>query len=259
MGMPLKGLDQKARHSKSGDSGEAAHGDAAESYKRAAAEAAVALIRSGMLLGIGTGSTARYVVEALGRRLAEGELRDVAGIATSRATAEQAAAHGVPLRQLESGATPALTIDGADEIGPGLALIKGGGGALVRERMVADASREMVVVADHTKRVRVLGGGFALPVAVLPFGWSTHVDAADGLGADARLRMAADGGPFVTDDGLYVLDLTFEKGIDDPGFVERRLLERVGVVATGLFLGLARRAFVGGPEGVVELTPEGGG
>lgn len=227
--------------------------DAFEGQKRAAGAAAAALVESGMAVGLGTGSTARHVVAALAARLADGAVRDIVAVATSEGTAAQARSLGIPLATLDERPTLDLAIDGADEIGPGLALVKGGGGAHVRELLVARAAARFVVVADARKLVDRLATRMPLPVAVLPFGWSTHLSALKALGAAPVRRMAADGQPFVTDDGLYVLDCAFADGISDPHAVIDALAGRPGIVASGLFLEMAELAFVAAPDGVAML------
>ncbi len=235
------------------DRGLAADPAAVEERKRWAAEAAVELIGDGMVIGLGTGSTVRYAVELLGRRLQAGDLLDVSGIPTSRATAELAERWQVPLTTLDRQPRLDLTIDGADEVGPGLRLIKGGGAALVREKIVARASRALVVVAEERKCVPMLGSRSPLPVAVLPFGWSQHLPAIRALGAEPSLRCGRDGQPVVTDDGLHIIDARFPEGIADPERVEATLVGHTGLVATGLFLGLARTAYVATPAGIVAI------
>jgi len=227
--------------------------DAHEALKRAAGSAAAALVESGMAVGLGTGSTARHVVDALAERLADGTLHSVVAVATSEATAAQARRLGIPLASLDERPRLDLAIDGADEIGPGLALVKGGGGAHVRELLVARAAARFVVVADHRKLVGRLATRIPLPVAVLPFGWSTHVDALVRLGAEPVRRSAPDGRPFVTDDGLFVLDCAFAAGIGDAHALLAQLAGRPGIVASGLFLDMAERAFVAMPNGIASL------
>jgi ribose 5-phosphate isomerase A len=213
--------------------------------KRDAAVRAVDLVRPGMVVGLGSGSTARLALEEIARRLAEGSLRQVVGVPTSLATAELARARGVPLADLDERPVLDLTIDGADEVGPGGQLLKGGGGALVREKVVAAASRRLVIAVDESKQVDRLGRRQPLPVAVTPFGWSTHLDAVRALGGDPALRRDAAGRPYASDEGLYILDCRFPDGIAEPAAVERTLKARPGVVDTGLFLGFAPEVIVG--------------
>lgn len=225
-----------------------------ERLKRQAAERAVEFVENGMVLGLGTGSTARHVLEVLAERLRTGALRDLVGVPTSRATEQHARELGFPLATLEDEPRIDLTLDGADEIDPELRLIKGLGGALLWEKIVASASERVVIVADESKLVEQLGEKAPLPVEVVPFGWNTHLAFLDLLGARATLRRSASGDPIITDGGHYLLDCHFAEGILEPERVERELQQRVGVVETGLFLGFADTAVVGGEGGVRVLT-----
>lgn len=217
--------------------------------KRDAAARAAALVRPGMVVGLGSGSTARLAVEEIARLVAEGTLRDVVGVPTSRATADLARARGLPLADLERRPVVDLAIDGADEVAPNGDLLKGAGGALVREKIVAAASRRLVIVVDEGKRVDRLGRRHPLPLAVTAFGWSTHVAAVRDLGGEAVLRRDAAGRPYATDEGLLILDCRFPDGIPDPGAVAGALRPRPGVVETGLFLGFAPEVIVGRRDG----------
>ena len=221
--------------------------------KQAAGEYAARLVEPGWTVGLGTGSTAAFLVRALGRRVREEGLV-FRGIPTSTATRELALSEGLTLVSLDEVATVDLTIDGADEIDPALALIKGGGGALLWEKIVASASRELVVIADAAKLVRVLGH-FPLPIEVMPTGW-THVrERVRALGAEVMLRKRADESPFVTDGGHYIIDAWFKR-IAAPAALASELDRIVGVVEHGLFVGLAQRALIGQDDGaVVELGP----
>ena len=221
--------------------------------KQAAGEYAARLVEPGQTVGLGTGSTAAFLVKALGRRVREEGLV-FRGIPTSTATRELALAEGLTLVSLDDVGVVDLTIDGADEIDPALALIKGGGGALLWEKIVASASRELVVIADAAKLVRVLGH-FPLPIEVVPTGW-THVrERVRALGAEVMLRKRADESPFVTDGGHYIIDAWFKR-IAAPAALSSELDRIVGVVEHGLFVGLARRALIGQDDGaVVELGP----
>jgi ribose 5-phosphate isomerase A len=220
-----------------------------DELKRTAAERAVAeYVRSGMVVGLGTGSTAAFVVRRVGELISNGELEDVRGVATSRRTAELAGEVGVPLVMLEE-ARPAVTIDGADEIGPGLNLIKGGGGSLLREKIVAHATEPgggLVVVADGSKLVDSLGG-HPLPVEVEPFGWEATLQDLASLGCEPELRMNGKN-PFVTDGGHYTADCRFAS-IPDPAGLEREVKSIPGALECGLFVGLARAAVMSRPDG----------
>lgn len=227
-----------------------------ERLKRQAAERAVEFVESGMVIGLGTGSTARHVLELLSERLRAGELRNLVGVPTSRATERHALELGFPLATLDEEPRIDLTLDGADEVDPELRLIKGLGGALLWEKIVASASERVVIVVDEGKLVEELGAKAPLPVEVVPFGWTTHLGYLDLLGARATLRRNSAGEPFVTDGGHYLLDCQFEDGILEPERVERELRQRVGVVETGLFLDLADNVVVGGPNGIRVLGGE---
>lgn len=225
--------------------------------KRQAAERAVEFVKNGMVLGLGTGSTARHVLEILAERLRGGALRDLVGVPTSRATERHALELGFPIATLEEEPRIDLTLDGADEVGPELRLIKGLGGALLWEKIVATVSERVVIVVDEGKLVAELGETVPLPVEVVPFGWTTHLGFLDLLGARATLRRRADGEPFVTDGGHYLLDCQFADGILEPERIERELRQRVGIVETGFFLDLADTVVVAGADGVRVLGGEG--
>jgi ribose 5-phosphate isomerase A len=225
-----------------------------DSLKRSAAEAALAFVEDGMRLGLGSGSTAALFVRLLGERVAGG-LR-VVGVPTSRGTEAIAREAGIPLATLDGLPELDLDIDGADEIGPSLSLIKGGGGALLREKIVAYASKRMIVIADDGKRVGTLGA-FPLPVEVVAFGLGATKRAIEsaagslGLSGPITLRQAG-GRPFLTDGGNHVLDASFGR-IPDPETLADRLAGIPGVVEHGLFLGLADLALVASPDGIAEL------
>jgi ribose 5-phosphate isomerase A len=222
-----------------------------EGLKRDAAHAAVdRYVESGMTVGLGSGTTAAFVVGRVGELLASGELRDVRGIPSSERTAALAREIGIPLVAL-SDARPALTIDGADEIGPNLALIKGRGGALLREKIVASSSENgLVVVADGSKPVEMLGKG-SLPVEVEPFGWEATLEALASLGCEPMLRMdrADPHHPFVTDGGHYTVDCIFPE-IPDPASLEVEIKRIPGALECGLFVGLVRATVVARGGGV---------
>jgi ribose 5-phosphate isomerase A len=228
-----------------------------EELKRVAAGRAVAeYVRSGMVVGLGTGSTAAYVVRRVGELISNGKLEDVRGVATSKRTAELAGEAGIPIITLAE-ARPAVTIDGADEIGPGLALIKGGGGSLLREKIVAHATElagSLVVVADGSKLVDSLGR-HPLPVEVEPFGWEVTLQDLDSLGCEPELRMNGKN-PFITDGGHYTADCRFGS-IPDPAGLEREVKSIPGALECGLFVGLARTAVVSRPDGteLIEASP----
>lgn len=230
---------------------------ARDRQKQAAAEVAVTLVESGMIVGLGTGSTAAYAIDALIRRVHAG--LDIVGIPTSECSAAQARAGGIRLTDFEHHRRVDLTIDGADEIERGsLGLVKGLGGALLREKIVAAASDRLVIVADETKLVDQLGGTTPVPVEVVPFGWQTTASRLVRLGADPVLRVGRDGQPFQTDENNLILDCQF--GIlSDPATLERKLSKTVGVVDCGLFIGMAHRAIVATANGVLQLERDANG
>jgi ribose 5-phosphate isomerase A len=223
-----------------------------DTQKRAAAARALEMVEDGMLLGLGTGSTARHFVELLAERVREG-LRIVA-VPTSEATRRDAERLGVPLMGLDQAAVLDLTVDGADEIAPDLSLIKGGGGALLREKIVGSASARMVVIADESKWVPTLGR-FPLPIEVVPFGSEVTRRAVERAAAAAHcpgpavLRRTTDGHPFVSDCGHWILDAALGR-IPDPPALADRLARIAGVVEHGLFIGLAQTAILANADGV---------
>jgi ribose 5-phosphate isomerase A len=223
-----------------------------EAQKRAAAVSAMSLVQAGMRLGLGTGTTAAHFVELLGERVRAG--LKVLAVATSEATRAQAQRLNIPLTTLDEEPQLDLTVDGADEIAPDLTLIKGGGGALLREKIVAAASARMVVIADESKWVDVLGR-FPLPVEILPFGAAVTRRAVEKAAAEsgcpgpAALRKAQNGHVFVTDGGHWLIDAQLQR-ITDPPALARRLSAIPGVMEHGLFIGLARTAILAGPAGL---------
>jgi ribose 5-phosphate isomerase A len=223
-----------------------------DQWKKHAGEAAAKLVEDGMVVGLGTGSTATFAVAALGRRVKQDGLR-IVGIPTSERTAEQANAVGIPLTTFAEHTQIDLTIDGADEVLPGLLyLIKGHGGALLREKIVAAASKRMAVVADDTKLVKRLGELVSVPVEVVPFGWQVTAERLRDLGGNPAMRLGADQKPFITDGGHYILNCAFGP-MDDPKEIAHHLDHVVGLVEHGLFLKYASEAVIAGPDGVKVL------
>jgi ribose 5-phosphate isomerase A len=218
--------------------------------KKMAADAAVEYVKDGQIVGLGTGSTVRYVVAKLAERIKKG-LR-IQGVATSLETARLASEAGIPLLADDAEWVVDLALDGADQVDPRLNLIKGGGGALLKEKIVAATATRFVVVVDETKRVLVLGGSFPLPVEVVPFGWRTLAKRLERFNCRVAPRMK-DGTLFVTEAGHYILDLWFPK-IDDPARLEAELEKTPGVICTGLFVGRADLAVVATQQGIVTLT-----
>jgi len=222
-----------------------------DTWKQLVGEAAAKLVEDGMVLGLGTGSTAVYVIYALARRIREG-LHIVGAVPTSQATAQLASSLGIHLTDLDTHPELDLAIDGADEIDGQLRLIKGGGGALLREKIVASAARRFIVIADATKQVTQLGLKMPLPIETIPFAATPVRKRLEVLGANVHLRQAA-GQVFVTDNGNVILDCTFPNGITDPAGLDASIHGIVGVVETGLFLHIATQAIIGGPEGIIIL------
>ena len=218
--------------------------------KRAAGLKAAEYVRDGMIVGLGTGSTAKHLIHALGERVRQG-LR-VRGVPTSKETADLARERGIPLIESEDAWSIDVTIDGADQVDPQLNLIKGGGGALLKEKIVAAAAHRLIIMVDHTKQVPVLGHSFPLPVEVVPFGWRTTARHVEALGVKPVLRERA-GKTFVTEGGHYILDLHVGR-IDDPAAFERQLDDIPGIVETGLFVGRTNLLIVGTPGGVIEVS-----
>lgn len=245
------------------DSGRKTHDGAAAApspndRKREAALAALEAVEPGMKLGLGTGSTADEFVRALGARVANG--LQIVGVPTSERTAALATSLGIPLTTLDNEPALDLTVDGADELDRNLRLIKGGGGALLREKIVASASRQMIVIADDSKLVDTLGA-FPLPIEVVPFGLRATINAIErlmdrlGLSGPIDLRLGDAGVPFVTDGGHNILDAALGS-IDDPKALAAGLGGIAGVVDHGVFIGLATEAMIAGPDGVIRLKAD---
>jgi ribose 5-phosphate isomerase A len=224
----------------------------ADAQKRAAAARAVEFVRPGMRLGLGTGSTAKHFVELIGERVRAG--LDIIAVPTSQATRADAERCGIKLTSLDETPELDLTVDGADEVAPDLSLIKGGGGALLREKIVAAASARMIVIADRSKWVTALGR-FPLPIEVAPFGLGATRRAIEkAIAAIQRpgpltVRQGKDGHAFVTDGGHWIIDAALGR-IDDPKALAHALSEIPGVMEHGLFIGLAQAAILAGPDGV---------
>ena len=217
-----------------------------DNLKRQAAIKSVDYVRDGMVVGLGTGSTAKHMIVALGERVKKG-LR-IKGVPTSKETADLARKHGIELIEAEDQWSIDVTIDGADQVDPQLNLIKGGGGALLKEKVVAAAARQLIIVVDHTKCVPVLGDSFPLPVEVVPFGWGSTARQIQELGFTSVLRKK-DGAIFRTEAGHYILDVQIAR-IDKPAELELQLNTLPGVVETGLFVGRTSLLIVGAPDGV---------
>ncbi len=228
-------------------------GELVSHHKKQAAERAVELVQPGMVIGLGSGSTAVFAMRRIADLFREGKLNGIEGVATSEAVLKEAQELGIPIIAEEMERSIDLTIDGADEVDPGLNLIKGGGGALLREKVVAQNSRRVVIVCDDTKVSPKLGTKRAVPVEVLFFGWHAQLRYLESLGARVTVRQSGDGSPFVTDSGNMILDCNFGP-IADPADLALNLSARAGIVEHGLFLGLATDVIIAGKEGIRHLV-----
>jgi ribose 5-phosphate isomerase A len=225
-----------------------------DDLKRAAAQTAVALICDGMIVGLGTGSTASFAVKLIAERVADG--LDIVGIPTSQKVEQQARSMGIPLSTLAEHDHIDIAIDGADEVQSGtLNLIKGRGGALLREKIVATSADQLIIIVDDSKLVDSLGVRDLVPLEVVPFGWQATAKRMQRLVAGLTLRLRHDGQPFISDGGHYILDCVFG-AIEDPLHLQQQLDQTVGVVENGLFLGLTSQVIVGSRKGVSVLHRE---
>nr|BBH88845.1 ribose-5-phosphate isomerase A [Thermosporothrix sp. COM3] len=231
------------------------HENLLESWKKAAGTRAAELVEDGMLVGLGTGTTAHYFITALGQRIQEG-LQIKGAVSSSLGSQELAKKVGIPVTTLDFNPTLDLYIDGADEIDPFLRLVKGGGGALLREKIVATAARRFVVIADETKLVQRLGTHCPIPVEVVPFAITPVRHRLEALGALVKLRQKpASDAPFITDNGNVILDCTFPDGVADPEAIDTAMQRIVGLVDTGFFLKMAEEAIIAGKDGIKVLRP----
>lgn len=217
--------------------------------KQAAAVRAVELVRSGMRVGLGSGSTAIYATRRIAERLRAGDLVNITAFPSSNSTAQEAIRLGIPMLPDELPVNLDLTIDGADEVDPDLNLIKGGGGSLLREKILAQASAREIIVVDETKLSPQLGTNWPVPVEVLPFGWQSQARYIETLGASWAVRSSPDGTPFITDSGNLILDCRFGL-IADARHLAAMLNQRAGITEHGLFIGLATDLIVAGPGGI---------
>ena len=223
--------------------------DLQNQMKKAVAQAAVDQIQNGMILGLGSGSTAALMIEALAMKIKSGEIKDVVGVTTSFQGEVLASELGIPLKSLSSVSEIDLAIDGADEVDPKFQLIKGGGACHVQEKLVAALAKKFIVVVDSTKLVKKLNLDFKLPVEVLPSAWKQVQKTLHDLGGKGNLRMAQKkAGPIVTDQGNLILDLTFRNGIDQPELLESQINNIPGVLENGLFVNLTDEVLVGKVE-----------
>lgn len=227
-----------------------------DELKQKAARRAVQLVESGMVVGLGTGSTTAFAVIRIGEQLRSGDLKDIVAVPTSVRTAKLARDLNIPLTTLDDRPEIDVSIDGADEVDPDLNLIKGGGGALLREKVVAQASRYNIIIVDKSKLSLCLGARWALPVEVIPFAAKSEENFLKSLGATVTLRSADNGRPFKTDQNNHILDADFGE-ISDPNALAVKLNERAGIVEHGLFLGLASEVIVASEDDIRHLKREG--
>ncbi len=223
-----------------------------DELKKMAGEKAVEYIESGMVVGLGYGSTAIHALRLIGELIRRGELEGIQAIPTANLISEEARRAEIPLTSLEEHPRIDVTIDGADEVDPELNLIKGGGGALLREKIVAQATLLNIIVVDEQKLSPVLGTNFDLPVEIISFGWRPLEEYLRSLGAEPQLRTKTDGAAFVTDSGNYILDCHFGP-IDDPYALSAELKSRAGIVEHGLFLDLASEVIIAAGDGIRSL------
>lgn len=223
-----------------------------DTWKQNAALAAAKLVEDGMVIGLGTGTTSTHLIYALAERIQAG-LQIVGAVATSQTTSFLANSLGIPMTDLDAHPELDLYIDGADEVDPQFRLVKGAGGALLREKVVASVSRRFTVIADVTKQVEILGTHAPVPVEVTPFATTPVRRRLEALGAHVQLRQINDG-PFITENRNIILDCTFSQGIGNPAQLDAQLHSIVGVVETGLFLNMAQQVIIGGPAGI-QLLP----
>ncbi len=227
-------------------------GASIDQLKREAAEYAVRFVESGMIVGLGEGSTAIWAVRRIGELLRSGEVRNILGVPCSVRVEREARAVGIPLTTLDGHPTVDVTIDGADEVDPNLELIKGGGGALLREKIVAQATRREIIVVDESKLSPALGTHWPVPVEVIPFGSASQIMYLQSLGAATTVRRTADDAPYKTDQGNLIVDCKFPP-ISDPAELGVSLKARAGIVEHGLFIALASDVIVAGEGGIRHL------
>lgn len=225
-----------------------------EELKKAAGIKAVDFVRAGMLVGLGTGSTAEFAIEEISKRVRDGRLSDISCVPSSERTKNFAEAMDLDLVELDSARKIDVTIDGADEIDSDFNLIKGGGGALLREKILAQNSKRNIIVADESKLSRRLGERFPVPVEVLQFALGAEKGYLESLGGEVHLRLARDGSPFLTDQGNLIVDWGFGE-MDDPYFFADRLSARAGIVEHGLFIGTANDIIVAFSQEVKHWQP----
>ncbi len=226
-----------------------------DQFKKQAALKAVDFVQLGMVLGLGTGSTSLFALEEIGKRIREGKLKSIIGIPSSIKTAVDAQKFGIPLGSLDDFPVIDLTIDGADEVDPNFNLIKGGGGALLREKILAQNSRRLIIIIDETKLSSALGVKSSVPVEVIPFACKPALEYLKSLGASVKLRMTKKKEPFQTDQGNFIIDCNFDS-ISQPHDLAAKFEKKAGIVEHGLFLGLATDVIVSAEDGIRHLMPK---
>jgi ribose 5-phosphate isomerase A len=224
--------------------------EVAMNLKQQSSVRAVDYVEDGMVVGLGTGSTTAYAIDELGARIRDGRLRDIIGVPTSVDTVRRAERAGIPLATLAEHPVLDLVIDGADEVDPNLDMIKGLGGALMREKIVEIAACRFVVVVDASKLVHRLGTRGPLPVEVTQFAWEVHARWLGALGCTAERREEPDGSPYVTDNSNYIIHCTFPDGIEDPAGLGEAMIRQPGILEHGLFLDMATDVVVAGEDGI---------
>ena len=228
----------------------------AEQAKKRAAEAAVSCIESGNIIGLGSGSTAKHFIEQLGKRLSSGVLTDILAVPSSYQASKEAYLVGIPLTTLTEHPCLDISVDGADQLNTRLEIIKGGGGALLKEKVIASASEDYIIIVDDSKLTDKLGDNCRVPLEVLPFSLGTVVHKMEALGASVIIRtFQGKLGPVITDNGNFILDCDFGF-IEDPKNLHHKLCNIPGVLETGLFIGYAKKAFIGTNNGVIEIKAE---
>ncbi|MBL8073390.1 MAG: ribose-5-phosphate isomerase RpiA [Nitrospira sp.] len=225
-----------------------------DQLKKAAACEAAQFVRHGMIVGLGTGSTAKHMIRALGEKVRAG--MNLRGVPTSQETASLAKQAGIPLLDADNRWEIDVAIDGADQVDPQFNLIKGGGGALLKEKIVATSAKQFIVVVDHTKQVSILGGAFPLPIEVIPFGWGSTIREIESLTKSRIVLRERNGAPFLTEAGHFIVDVHLDR-IAQPGELETALNLIPGVVETGLFVGRTDVLIVGTPQGVRTVLARG--
>ena len=224
-----------------------------ENLKKAAAEEAVKYVKSGMVVGLGTGSTTYFAIKKIGELLQEGKLNNIVGIPSSIQSENLAKEFKIPLTTFDQHTEIDITIDGADEVDESLNLIKGGGGALLREKVLAQASKKEIIIVDESKLSKVLGLKWAVPIEVIRFAVNVEIQFLESIGGKPKLRMSDNNRPFITDEGNYILDTNFGE-IEKPEILTQQLENRAGIVEHGLFINLASEVIVATTEGIKKIV-----